>query len=56
MSKYTITSEKIRMIEKSKVREEARAQGFYDGRFAPKVIKDKRKESTKYACRSYRHA
>ena len=56
MSKYTITSEKLRMIEKSKVREDARAQGFYDGRFAPKVVKDKRKESTKYACRSYRYA
>jgi hypothetical protein len=56
MSKYTITSEKLRMIEKSHVRDEARKQGFYDGRFAPKVIKDKRKDSNKYACRSYRFA
>ena len=56
MSKYTITSEKLRMLEKGNVRKEAVAQGFYDGRFAPKVIKVKRKESKKYACRSYRYA
>ena len=56
MSKYTITSEKLRMLEKGRIRQESVEQGFYDGRFAPKVIKDKRKESIKYACRSYRYA
>jgi hypothetical protein len=55
MSKLT-SSEKLHLLRKGAVREEARAQGFYDGRFAPKVVKGKRKDSNKYACRSYRFA
>lgn len=55
MKKYIITSEKLRKIELSKNRKEAQEQGFYDGRFAPKVFKDKRKEEDKYKCRSFRH-
>jgi len=30
-------------------------QGAYDGRFAPKVVKDKKKEKSKRSCRDFRH-
>ena len=29
------------------------SQGAYDGRFAPKVVKNKKKEASKKACRSF---
>lgn len=33
-------------------RKEAKAQGFYDGRFRTKVVKDAKKEARKRACRT----
>lgn len=36
-------------------RELAVLHGAYDGRFAPKVILNKKKEQNKNACRDYRH-
>lgn len=36
-------------------RELAVQHGAYDGRFAPKVIVNKKKEHNKNACRNYRH-
>ena len=39
-----------RMKPKS-VREHQKAQGFFDGRFSPKKVKDKKKENAKKWCR-----
>lgn len=39
--------------EKRRQRKVAIAEGFYDGRFRPRVVKDKKKESSKRACRRY---
>lgn len=36
-------------------RELAVFHGAYDGRFAPKIILNKKKEKNKNACRNYRH-
>ncbi len=36
-------------------RELAVLHGAYDGRFAPKIIINKKKEHNKNACRNYRH-
>jgi len=42
------------LIRKSKARERLRSieAGFYDGRYKPKVIKDKRREADKKVCRT----
>ena len=32
-------------------RESAKEQGFYDGRFRPRIVKDKKKWISKTACR-----
>lgn len=37
-----------------KQREARKGAGFFDGRFKPKVIKDKKKEALKYACRKFK--
>ena len=34
-------------------RENAKEQGFYDGRFKPKVIEDKKKQADKDACKNW---
>jgi hypothetical protein len=38
----------------SKNREEAKKQGFYDGRFRNKVVPDKKKEENKNAAKKFR--
>jgi hypothetical protein len=43
----------IKAIKKAR-REIAVLQGAYDGRFAPKVVKNKKKEASKKACRDFR--
>ena len=43
--------EKLRKIRLGNERKSAVEQGAYDGRFAPKVFKDKKKEQNKKACR-----
>lgn len=48
------TTERILSMQKKRVRQERMSQGFYDGRFAPKVVKDKRKHSSKFACRNHK--
>lgn len=35
-------------------REKAKKDGFYDGRFSPKVFKDKKKEARKRSCRKWK--
>jgi hypothetical protein len=40
-----------RTVEESINRELAVEQGFYDGRYKPKVIPDKKKEDKKRKCR-----
>jgi len=42
------------LANQSKARERLRAieAGFYDGRFKQRVIKDKRREASKKACRT----
>lgn len=39
---------------KGKQRDEAIAQGFYDGRFKAKVIPDKKKQSSKDECKKWK--
>lgn len=55
MKKFVITSEQLRKIEMGKQRKNAQEQGFYDGRFAPKVFKDKKKEENRYKCRKNKY-
>jgi hypothetical protein len=43
----------IKAIKKAR-REIAVLQGAYDGRFAPKVVKNKKKEASKKACRNFK--
>jgi len=43
----------VKAIKKAR-REIAVLQGAYDGRFAPKVVKNKKKEASKKACRNFR--
>jgi hypothetical protein len=43
----------VKAIKKAR-REIAVLQGAYDGRFAPKVVKNKKKEASKKACRDFR--
>jgi hypothetical protein len=38
-------------MDKAIQRELAKAAGFYDGRFRNRVVKDKKKEQSKRACR-----
>jgi hypothetical protein len=42
----------ISKIEKRSQRKLAKEAGFYDGRFRPRVVKDKKKEASKRACRN----
>lgn len=51
MKKKNTTAQAI----KSARRKLAVQHGAYDGRFAPKVIVNKKKEDSKNACRKYRH-
>ncbi len=39
---------------KAQNRESAKEQGFYDGRFRPKVVKDKKKQADKDACKKWK--
>lgn len=41
----------MRKIELKVVRNQQKAQGFFDGRFSPKKVKDKKKEKSKKWCR-----
>jgi hypothetical protein len=43
----------VKAIKKAR-REIAVLQGAYDGRFAPKVVKNKKKEASKKACRNFK--
>lgn len=43
----------IAKAAKEKQREARKEAGFFDGRFKPKVIKDKKKEAVKFACRKF---
>jgi hypothetical protein len=43
----------IKAIKKTR-REMAVLHGAYDGRFAPKVVKNKKKEASKKACRRFK--
>jgi hypothetical protein len=45
------TKTKINAYVKGKVRERAVAAGAYDGRFAPKVIGNKKKHESKRFCK-----
>jgi len=40
-------NEELFNMAKGRERESAKEQGFFDGRFRPKVIKDKKKEDSK---------
>lgn len=37
------------------MRETRKEAGFYDGRFSPKVIADKKKKANKDACRNFKN-
>jgi hypothetical protein len=43
--------EKLIKLNKGSRREQALKDGAYDGRFSPRVIKDKKKEENKYKSR-----
>lgn len=51
MAKKTDT-QKIRQLRKGTIRKERMAAGAYDGRFAPKVIPDKKKKASRNKCRT----
>ena len=40
---------------KDRQREIAKEQGYYDGRFAPKSIPDKKKKADKEACKNWKY-
>ena len=50
MAKKTDT-QKIRQLVKGSIRKRRIDAGAFDGRFAPKVIQDKKKKANKNACR-----
>lgn len=41
-------------IDKKINRQDAKAQGFYDGRFRPRVVTDKKKKASKEAARRFK--
>lgn len=45
---------KLSSLLKGLERENRKEQGFFDGRFSPKVIKDKKKQQSKDACRKFK--
>lgn len=49
-----ITAEQLRKIELAKERERRKEAGYFDGRFAPKSIPDKKKKESKRACRKWK--
>jgi hypothetical protein len=51
MAKLT-TTEKLRNMAKASERQNRIAQGYFDGRFAPKSIPNKRKESERKISRT----
>lgn len=50
-NKDRLTQEDLLVIERSVRREVAKESGYYDGRNAPRVTTDKRKQASKRACR-----
>lgn len=46
-----LTKEQLRKIEAAVRRELAKEAGYYDGRNAPRVYEDRRKQASKDACR-----
>ena len=45
---------KIHKIKKGAVREDAKEQGFYDGRFRSRVVPDKKKKQSKESARKFK--
>jgi len=45
---------KVALFLKARQRESAIEQGFYDGRFSPKTIPDKKKKASKEACKNWK--
>ena len=45
---------KLHRIRKGKVREDAKEQGYYDGRFRTRTIPDKKKQQDKESARRFR--
>jgi hypothetical protein len=41
----------MKKIKLKAVRDQQKLQGFFDGRFRPKQVKDKKKEKSKKMCR-----
>lgn len=46
--------ERIHKLRKGAVREDAKVQGFYDGRFRQRVVPDKKKKQSREASRKFR--
>jgi len=42
---------KVRKLILSVIREKAKKEGFFDGRFSPRVVPDKKKKASAEACR-----
>lgn len=45
---------KTHKYRQKKNREDAKEQGFYDGRFRPRIVKDKKKWASKRGSRNWR--
>jgi hypothetical protein len=45
---------RLHKLRKSKIREDAKEQGYYDGRFSTRAIPDKKKKQNKEAARKFR--
>ena len=56
MSRYWSDMKKYNAVKSTKAarREKAKEQGMYDGRFRPKIVKDKKKELSKKKCRIFK--
>jgi hypothetical protein len=47
------TRSKLHKLRKGKVREDAKEQGYYDGRFHTRIVPDKKKKQDKEKARKY---
>lgn len=52
--KLKMRKRKKHKMEQKSMREEARKQGFYDGRFRPRIVKDLKKHRSKRGSRDWK--
>lgn len=50
-----ITTEQLRKIDAAVERERRKEAGYFDGRFAPRTVPDKKKQANKNSCRKFKY-